>query len=283
MRKDIKEVKGGVMQITTIDERWYAKPFIDKKTGLPTSYEYFPSVTWITGYYPKGIGFMKWLASKGWDEAEAIKVAAGDKGSKVHLATEAIELGKEISIREHLPNKTTGNMEELTVEEIDCIVSFRDWLDEVQPETLMTECCVFGEDYAGTIDRIYRIDGRIWILDLKTSKSLWPEHTLQISGYSHAHIDYKKLGITDEEWKERGLAILQLGYDKFRTPGKPHFKFTEVPDRYDLFRAAYKIWQFEHPGAKPKTAAYPLVISSKVRSEALEKKKNKSKSKKQKS
>ena len=270
MKKEIRVVdkKKGIIQITTLSERWYAKPSTDEETGLPL-YEYIPSVTWICGYYPKGIGFMKWLAGKGWDEAEAIKVAAGDKGSKVHIATEVIEKGDDVNITDSYPNKTTGLPEELCVEEVDAIKSFADWVDEVNPEVMMMESCVFGENYAGTIDRIYRIDGQVWVIDLKTSKYLWPEHTLQVSAYSHAKIDYEGLGISEKEWKERKLAILQLGYNKYRTPGKPHFKFTEVPDRYDLFESAYKIWQFENPNTKPKTAEYPLVIRSMIRSKKV--------------
>ena len=87
MQKIIKEVdaKTKTVQITTLDERWYTKPSTHEDTGLP-SFVYVPSVTWITGYYPKGIGYMQWLAKKGWDEAEAIKAEAGDKGTIVHHA-----------------------------------------------------------------------------------------------------------------------------------------------------------------------------------------------------
>ena len=87
MEKIIKVVdkKSGIVQVTTVDERWYARPSQDPVTKLPT-YQYVPSVTWICDYYPKGIAFWKWLANKGWDEAQAIKEAAGDRGTKVHQA-----------------------------------------------------------------------------------------------------------------------------------------------------------------------------------------------------
>jgi len=44
MKKEIREVKKGIVQITCYDERWYAKETKDKKTGLP-KYEFVPSVT----------------------------------------------------------------------------------------------------------------------------------------------------------------------------------------------------------------------------------------------
>jgi hypothetical protein len=263
MKKEIREIKDGVLCITTLNERWYAKPSINKETGLP-EYRYFPSSTWIAGYYPKGIGFMKWLAEKGWDEAEAIKQAAGDKGSKSHYACQDIDAGQLIDIQtSKYVNPSTGQEEELTPEEIDCILSFRDWTDAVKPELLASELTAFNEaeGYAGTIDRIYRINGQILIPDLKTGQTIWPEWELQISSYSHLDIDYKALGITDEEWKNRKLAVLQIGYRK----NQNRYKFTVIEDKFALFMHAKAIWANENPEAEPKEAKYPLVIQSKVR------------------
>ena len=97
MKKLIRDVdeKRGIVQITTYDERWYAHEVKDPITGIPTVI-FVPSVTWVAESYPKGIAFYKWLADKGWDEAEAIKEAAGDKGSKVHHAIEDLLAGREV-------------------------------------------------------------------------------------------------------------------------------------------------------------------------------------------
>jgi hypothetical protein len=94
MKKVIKEVdeERGILQVTTADERWYVKQVENPKTKLP-EFKYVPSVTWITGHYPKGIAFYKWLAEKGWDESQAIKSAAGG-----HEAISAILAGEEVRI-----------------------------------------------------------------------------------------------------------------------------------------------------------------------------------------
>ena len=70
MKRIIKTVneEKKIVQITVEDERWYSKPNPEKEEELI----YVPSVTWIASYYPKGERFYKWLASKGWDEAEAL-------------------------------------------------------------------------------------------------------------------------------------------------------------------------------------------------------------------
>ena len=95
MLKEIKKIKRGVMRITSLNERWYTKTVVNKKTGLKERV-YYPSSTWISGYYPKGEHFYKWLAGKGWSDVEAVKQAAADKGSRVHYACQDLDEGKEI-------------------------------------------------------------------------------------------------------------------------------------------------------------------------------------------
>lgn len=276
MLKEIKDIdkKAGVMRVTTLNERFYIKPAKNPKTGLP-QYQFYPSSTWIAGYYPKGIGFYKWLANKGWDEAEAIKVAAGGKGSKVHWACETIDKGLPIDIvKDKFLNPNTDQLEELTIEEVDCVKSFVDFLNDYKPELVANEITIFGDGYAGTGDKIYRIRKQIWIVDLKTGKSIWEEQKLQLSSYKHAKefvfngelVDYKKLGITDKEWSDRKQAILQLGYNGYRTEGKARYKFTEIEDKYELFIVAMQIWKNENPKSRPKEIFYPLILKSELRS-----------------
>ena len=239
-----------IMRITTVDERWYSKP-TSADNDEPV---FYPSVTWIAEYYPKGIAFYKWLADKGWDEAESIKAAAGNKGSKVHRACKDIDNGKEVKFNDKYMNYETGKEEELTVEEWECLMSFRAWLDAVKPELVEVEVTVFNEreHYAGTIDRIYKIKDEHWIVDLKTSQYIWPSHKIQISAYAHTRVDQRcpfKLG------------ILQLGFKRNRNG----YKFTEVEDQYDLFLNAKAIWHNENPDAKPKQRDYPLSIAAECR------------------
>jgi len=260
--RDIVTVDGKkICRVTTPDSRWYGKEIQNIETGLP-EIKWFPSVTWIKGYYYTSPYLTKWIVEKGLTESERIKKEAGVKGDRIHQATEVLDFKGEVGVSDKYPNKETGEMEELTADEVEGINSYKDFVDETHPELLANEMTVFGENYAGTLDRIYRIDGQIWIVDLKTGQNIWKDMSLQVGSYSHAKIDYEKLGITEEEWKNRKLAILQLGYKKYRTPGKSKYKFTEIEDRYDLFEMAYKVWEEENPKSKPKQRDFPLVIKS---------------------
>lgn len=248
MKKEIREVREGVLRITTSDDRWYAIESKNPETGLP-EYRYLPSVSWIAGFYPKSLGFYKWLANTGWDESQAIKEAAGNKGSRVHKAIEDLTKGEEVKIDDKYTD-AEEEMAELTAEEYEAILSFVEWYKANNPKILHTEHTVINESegYAGTIDLICEIEGQVWIIDLKTSQSIWPEYEIQISAYKHA---------TEHDAK---LAILQIGYKR----NKNAYKFTEVEDKWDLFLAAKKIWANETAGQKPSQKDYPLSLKLEV-------------------
>lgn len=260
MKKEIRIVKGGVMQITLPDERWYVNHATDQKTGNPI-YEYWPSTSWIASFYPKDIHFMKWLASKGWDEAEAIKMLAGNRGSKVHYAVESLLTGHEVTMKDKFINPTTNEPEELSVDEYSCVIDFVNWFKSQENiEILGIEITHFNNEhrYGGTIDLLCRIDGQLWVLDLKTSKSIYQPHKLQISAYGHLDVPLKTDGydIGIKEWDNRKLAILQIGYKR----NKDRFKFTEIDDCFNLFLATKQIWANECAKVHPPQLDLPLKV-----------------------
>jgi len=250
MNKEIREISddGKILQVTTWDERWYMQIEKDKTGKRIISKKEYPSVTWITDYYPKGIAFMKWYANKGWDEAEAIKASAGNKGSKVHLAISSMLLDNGLKIDDKFPNKD-GEQEELTLEEWECLMSFVEWFEETKPEPEENEKTLFNDEhnYAGTADFICTINDERWLIDFKTSANIWPSHELQVSAYNHA---------LDKPCDK--MAILQLGYKRNKTK---KWKFTEVNDKFELFLAAKKIWENECANVSVFQKDYPTSLT----------------------
>jgi hypothetical protein len=162
----ITDEKRQLTQITVSDERWYMKPTIDPVTHLPI-YRPVPSVTWIADYWPNKF-LENWRAEKGLDEAEAIKKAAGDKGSAVHFAIDYILQGKEFRIDTKVDDRIRSTEQEpatreLTYEELLCVKAFLDWKAETEEdyliETVVNETTVFSEihGYAGTVDWVVRL------------------------------------------------------------------------------------------------------------------------------
>ncbi len=249
VKRTIREVAGDRVQLTFPDERWYARLINER-----TDWDYVPSVTWIADHYPKGIGFYKWLASKSWDEAEAIKAAAGEKGSKVHQAIGLLIEGGTVNMDDAFENPRTLELEQLTPSEYECLMSFVEWFREFRPEVIASEYTVWNEHYryAGTVDLKCRIDGKLWIIDFKTSADIWPPMELQVSAYKHAE------PVSESERKKINLGILQVGYRRNKTK---KWKFTKISDQFPLFLAARKIWVKECAGIVPLQKDYPLSLS----------------------
>ena len=258
MRKIIEVIdkKKQIIKVTVADERWYIK-----KKG--SKQEFYPSVTWIASYYPKGIAFYKWLASKGWDEALAIRQAAADKGSKVHQAIAALLDGKIVHMHDKFYIEDEYGslaLQELTLEEYEALMAFCDWYKNTKPAPIKWEFVLFNENprFAGTADLLAEINRELYIIDFKTSQTIWPEHKLQVSAYAY---------MASLELGEVKRAILQVGYHR----NERGWKFTEIEDKYPLFYAVYSIWKDENEGAQPSVKDYPLSLCLEDRNE---KKKN---------
>lgn len=81
----------------------------------------------------------------------------------------------------------TGTAHGVPDELLAVVESYARWLDVWDVKTIATEASVINRTwkYAGTLDLIAEIDGRVWLLDLKSGDA-WPEHALQLSAYANA-------------------------------------------------------------------------------------------------
>jgi hypothetical protein len=252
MKKTIKVIdeERGIIQCTSLDERWYSVPSKDPNTGLPT-YEYYPSSSWIAGYYHKGKGFENYLKQHG-EDADMILIEAGLRGSHVHQAVEMIIAGEVIESDTPIFNGQTGKEEELTTDEWEVIKTFVDWNNEMKPTYLLSERTVISKKYkyGGTLDAVVKIGEKTYLIDFKTSKAIYPSHRIQLASYKEA--------LMEEKPKADGinLAILQIGYRL----NKKGWKFTEIEDKFDLFLNTYAIWKEENPNSKPRQIDLPIKL-----------------------
>ena len=106
------------------------------------------------------VGFLKEIPWQKRDDAAV-------RGTEIHAHGEAVE------VPEHLAGRVQG---------------YVDWLDAHQPEVIATEkgCASREWQYAGTFDLIARLDGAVWLLDLKSSKGVYGSMALQLAAYGHA-------------------------------------------------------------------------------------------------
>lgn len=251
MKIEYKKLIGDYWQITTPDERWYSNKTtkeIDELKSLSQE-DFYPSVTWIGSYYPKTVRYMKWLAEKGWDEAEAIKNAAGEKGSRVHKACGDLMAGNEVKMDSKYSD-INGEEKELSAEEYGIVMTFHKFLQDEQPLILGIEYNILNHwnKFGGTVDLKCRLKSdsykSIWILDIKTSANIWPSYEIQVSAYKKTDLEVQKIG------------IVQVGY--FRN--KQGYKFTEIVPQFELFLSTQQIWKKETEGTLVPQRLYPLAL-----------------------
>lgn len=111
-----------------------------------------------------------------------------------------------------------------------------------------------NRDYAGTADGLWDIvdreTGESWsnvIIDLKTSKNIWPEHWLQLAALQRADVIMNKL--PDGTWEELpmpesdGTAIIHLREDKFQVLIESDQNLIDLQfQRFSSYRDA---WHFQ--------------------------------------
>jgi len=234
MKKEVRLVdeKSGIVQITTEDERFY-------KVGEL----YLPSVTWVLSFVYKDKYFIEWVAKNGIQESENIKNAKGLHGSIVHSIANDLLLGNSIIYTDdYILN---GRGYEITPSIWEAVLSFQRWYKENNVELIHSEILVHDDKTAGTVDLICRINDETWLIDFKTSKSVFLTHKIQVSAYKRMYKD-----------KIDKIGILQLGYNL----NKKGFKLTEVEDCVNLFDSAYNFWEHETNEKPYKQKDYPLSI-----------------------
>ncbi len=195
---------------------------------------------------------------------QRIKDTAADLGSEIHSFVEAHNLGKP---EPTYPLPVKARMRH-----------FADFMATVAPRIEAAETKVYHRGiqstpkdswaYAGTLDMLAEIDGRMSVLDVKTGKNVWPEAALQINAYAYADFLVAdpnhpgaqqitpKRGKRWYEWHgppedEIPMPDVQAGYIlHLRDDG---WALIEVPirdDLYEMFLALFSVDRWERETKK---------------------------------
>lgn len=146
--------------------------------------------------------------------ADKKKREAGDMGTRIHTIAEAMLAGREF----------TASPEEAPF--ADAVARF---LAERSVEPIAVEQMVANlhYGYAGTFDLVARIDGDVWLLDWKTSKSVYREYSLQLAAYAAAEF----IGRPNDPKKYRMPAVTRYGVVHVRPDKHPGrgYELVEMP------------------------------------------------------
>lgn len=119
-------------------------------------------------------------------------------------------------------------------------MAFQDWLTAHRVRPLAIEQTVYHPrlGYAGTLDLVAEVDGRIAVIDFKTSKAIYGEHHLQNVAYQDALIE---LG----HWRADVGYIVRVPKSLEEVTGAEPCEVAQSPARLELlpyFRALLRVW-----------------------------------------
>lgn len=229
--------------------------FLDSRFYQHANGNFYPSVTTILDAYPKSAAFFEWLKKNG-EDSDEIRDEAGRKGSVVHQLCEDYDLGLECSILNQFGQAQYKQIEWAMLERY---VEFR---TKFNYELIANELHYISPTlgFAGTLDRVFKVDGKLILVDIKTSNALHNHYWLQMAAY-------KQLWDEVNESKIDGFKVLWLGA-KTRTEGRDksiqgigwQLKEPEYGmDHYwSLFNSVYATWKEENRTMKPRNISYNL-------------------------
>lgn len=159
-----------------------------------------PGVTTVLGVIAKP-QLVKWANNLGLQGIDS--TAYVDETAKVGTLAHQM-------IQEHLDGPK-WDREAYTASQIDlaenAVLSFYEWERQTgaKMETLLIEKQLVSETlkYGGTIDWYGRIDGKLWLVDIKTCKTLYSEHEYQVAAYRHL--------LAENGLKVDGVRLLRVG------------------------------------------------------------------------
>lgn len=176
----------------------------------------------------QAIGYMKThlKPGKAYDEIQIQKLLDDAKYIHRHKKDEAANLGSKV--HEWLDQHIKGEKPTPFVHDImrrSC-EKFLSWEKDNKVEFIKNERIVYSKqhNYAGTFDFLAKINGKLWLGDIKTSSGIWDEYWFQTAAYRQAY---------NEEYDEdiEGEIIVRVGKDGS----------LEVKDTNDPYVTNYKI------------------------------------------
>lgn len=124
------------------------------------------------------------------------------------------------------------------------VTAWDNWAAAHLIDPVMTEITAWNhtQGYAGTFDGLYYIDGKLWLLDIKTSRGLWPDHSRQLAALKEAETYFVKneAGEWEEhDWQEVVSTIDKFGFihvrpDDIEQDGRPKPAYCELIEAEDL-------------------------------------------------
>ncbi|MEK7579768.1 MAG: hypothetical protein AAB469_01075 [Patescibacteria group bacterium] len=143
------------------------------KSGYEIDGVWYPRVTSIVSIKAKP-ALYKFYADQGsFSAGEAVKAKSAEEGTLIHETIEAILSGKQAVVPHSIKPA------------IDAFLEFKKE-NEIVPMKIEERVISKNKWYAGTVDVIGKLNGRLGVLDIKTSYSIYRDYGIQTAAYVEA-------------------------------------------------------------------------------------------------
>ena len=219
---------------------------------------WYPRVTRIVGIKAKPALYRFYAEMENFAQGEEVKKKSASEGTLIHEYAEKMLKGE---IIKEIPDSIKPAMEALSkfLSEINI---------QVDSDFVERRVISHKQRYAGTIDSLALINGRIGVLDIKTSAAIYRDYTLQTSAYVAALREEGKNIQT--QWILRidqirkclfcSATLREKGGRKKIKGGKQNcdHKWSEIigevelkefpywQENYEAFLAAKKLWEWDN-------------------------------------
>lgn len=133
---------------------------------------WYPRVTSIVGIKAKPALYRFYADLESFAVGEEIMKKSADEGTRVHAAAEAILTGKEPVVEKDITPAIEAFVEFVEKNNV-----------QVDPDYVERRIVNHNDRYAGTVDSVALIDGKLGVLDIKTSSGIYRDYTLQLAAY----------------------------------------------------------------------------------------------------
>jgi hypothetical protein len=150
-----------------------------KKTcGYEIDGVWYPRVTKIVEIKAKPALYRFYAKMENFEEGERVKRNSATEGTLIHETVEKLLLGQKPPIPSSIEPSIKAFLEFALKKNI-----------QVDPDFVEKRLVNYEHRYAGTLDAIALIDGKLGILDIKTSQEIYRDYNLQTSAYMAAMKD----------------------------------------------------------------------------------------------
>ena len=231
-------------------------------TGYVIDDFWYPRVTSIVSIKAKPALYRYYAGLKSFDEGERIKEQSASEGTLVHEAVQSV---------------MRGEAPDMTPTVSAAVEAYKKFIEktpiQVDPAWIEKRVTNYDERYSGTVDAVALIGGKLGVLDIKTSQSIYRDYALQTSAYivplEHVirgiatrwilRIDQRqvcnKCGATLRS--KGGNEKIKLPWSNYQAKNCAHewsemqgeIELQEFPNHgedYEAFLGAKKLWEWEN-------------------------------------